>query len=127
MEEPSPIENEEEIDDEIRNMGSHEIQCEKEYWNDHRTDIGTLFFPDMIVMGQHSLTHFPSQLWCKVHESIRGLNDKQQSRDGAGECHSTRQCVISTIYHGEQVDHRNTGKCKSKHGGKGKCKYEDVV
>ena len=31
LEEPSPTENEEEIDDQIRSMDSHEIQCEREY------------------------------------------------------------------------------------------------
>ena len=30
LEEPSPIENEEEIDDQTRSMDSHEIQCKKE-------------------------------------------------------------------------------------------------
>ena len=39
----------------------------------------------------------------------------------------TRQCVISTINHVEQVDHRKTGKGKSKHTGKGKGKHVDVV
>ena len=37
------------------------------------------------------------------------------------------QCVISTIDHGEQIDHRNTGRGKSKHAGKGKGKHVDVV
>ena len=50
LEEPSPTENEEEIDDQTRSMDSHAIQCEKEYWSDLRTDTGTLFFPDKIVM-----------------------------------------------------------------------------
>ena len=35
--------------------------------------------------------------------------------------------MISTIDHGEQVDHGNTGKGKSKHTGKGKGKHVDVV
>ena len=39
----------------------------------------------------------------------------------------TPQCVISTIDHEEQVDHRDTGKGKSKHTGKGKGKYVGVV
>ena len=30
LEEPSPTENEEEIDDQIRSIDSHEIQCERE-------------------------------------------------------------------------------------------------
>ena len=37
------------------------------------------------------------------------------------------QCVISTIDRGEQIDHRNTGKGKSKTTGKGKGKRVDVV
>ena len=37
----------------------------------------------------------------------------------------TLQCVISTIDHEEQVDHRITGKSKSKHTGKGKG-FEDL-
>ena len=43
LEEPSPTENEEEIDNQTRSMDSHEIQCEKEYWSDLRADTGTLF------------------------------------------------------------------------------------
>ena len=31
FEEPSPTENEKEIDDQLRSMESHAIQCEKEY------------------------------------------------------------------------------------------------
>ena len=46
LEEPSPTENEEEIDDQIRSTDSHEIQCEKEYGIDPRADPVTLFFPD---------------------------------------------------------------------------------
>ena len=45
----------------------------------------------------------------------------QRIRDEAGECHRHTQCVISTI------DHRHTGKGKSKHTGKGKGKHVDVV
>ena len=67
--EPSPTENEDEIDDQIRSMDSHEIQCETENWSDLRTDTGTLFLPDEIVMEQHSLTHFSSQPWSKVTKS----------------------------------------------------------
>ena len=63
-------ENEEEIDDQTRSMDSHEIQCENEYGIHPRADTGTLLFPDKIVMERHSLTHFPSQPWCKVQESI---------------------------------------------------------
>ena len=44
-----------------------------------------------------------------------------------GNVTDTPQCVISTIDHGEQVDHRNTGKGNSKHTGKGKGKHVDVV
>ena len=61
LEEPSPTDNTEEIDDQTRSMDSHEIQCDKEHGIDLRADTGTLFFPDKIVMEQHSLTHFPSQ------------------------------------------------------------------
>ena len=86
LEEPSPTEKEEAIDDQIRSMDSHAIQCEKEYWSDLRADTGTLCFPDKIVMEQHSLT--PSQPWCKVP----GVNQRigrqtQRIRDEAGECH----------------------------------------
>ena len=42
LEEPSPTENEEEIDDQIRSMDSHEIQCEKEYEIDFRAGTGAL-------------------------------------------------------------------------------------
>ena len=45
LEEPSPTENEEEIDDQTRSMESHEIQCEKEYRSDLRADTGTLTVP----------------------------------------------------------------------------------
>ena len=65
LEEPSPAENEEEIDDQTRSMDSHEIQCEKGYWSDLRADTGTLFFPDKIATEPHRLTHFPSQSWSK--------------------------------------------------------------
>ena len=50
-------------------MDSHEIQCEKEYWSDHRAHTGTLFLPDKIVREQHSLAHFPSQSWSKETKS----------------------------------------------------------
>ena len=69
LEELSPTENEEEIDDQTSSMDSHEIQCEKEYWSDPRGDTGTLFFPDKIVMEQHSLKHSPSQSWSKETKS----------------------------------------------------------
>ena len=79
-------------------------------------------------MEQHSLTHFPSQPWCKVQESIKGLNDKHSDLEiEQGNVTDTLQCVISTIDHGEQVDHRNTSKGKSKHTGKRKTKHVDVV
>ena len=83
MEEPSPTEKEEEIDDQIRSIDSHEIQCEKEYEIDLGADTRTLFFPD--------------------------------------------RNAISTIDHGEQIDHKHTGKGKSKHTGKGKGNHVDVV
>ena len=109
-------------------MDSHEIQCEKEYWNDPRADPGTLFFPDKIVTEQHSLTHFPSQPWCNVQESIKGLKDKHSKLEiEQGNVTATPQCVISTIDHGEQVGHIITGKGKSKHTGIGKGKHVDVV
>ena len=64
----------------------------------------------------------------KVQESIKGLNDKHSKFEiEQGNVTGTAQCVISTIDHGEQIDHRNTGKGKSKHTGKGKCKHVDVV
>ena len=69
LEEPSPTENEEEIDDPRSSMDSHEMQCEKEYWSDLRADTGTLFLPGKIVMEQHNLTHFPSQPWSKETKS----------------------------------------------------------
>ena len=56
MEEPSPTENEKEIDDQTRSMDSHEIQCEREYGIDPRADAGTLFLPGNNVMEQISLT-----------------------------------------------------------------------
>ena len=109
-----------------RSMDSHEIQCEKEYLCDLRTDTGTLFFPDKIVMEQHSLT--PSQTWCKVQESIKGLHDKYSKFEiEQGNVTDTPQCVISAIDHGEQIDHRHTGKGKSIHTGKGKGNHVDVV
>ena len=69
LEEPSPTENEEEIDDQTRSMDSHEIPCEKEYWSDLRADTGTLFLPSKIVMEQHSSTPSPSQSWIKETKS----------------------------------------------------------
>ena len=100
-------------------MDSHEIQCEKECWSDLRADTGSLFLLDKIVMEQHSLTHHPSQPWCKVQESIKGMNDKIEQ----GNVTDRPQCLISTIDHGEQIDHRNGGRGKSKHTGKGKGKH----
>ena len=64
----------------------------------------------------------------KVHEFFKGLNDKHSKfKIEQGNVTDTPQCVISTIDHGEQIDHRNTGKGKSKHTGKGKGKHVDVV
>ena len=51
LEDSSPTENEEEIDDQTRSMDSHEIQCEEEYRSDLRADTGTLFLPDKIADG----------------------------------------------------------------------------
>ena len=69
LEEPSPTENEEEIDDQIRRMDSHEIQSEKEYGSDLRTDTGTLFLQDKITVEPHNLTHFLSEPWSKEIKS----------------------------------------------------------
>ena len=67
-------------------------------------------------MEQHSLT--PSQHWCKVQESNKGLRDK----------HSKFELKEGNVTDtGKQVDHRNTGKGKSKNTGKGKSKHVDVV
>ena len=70
VEEPSHTENEEEIDDQIRSVDSHETQCEKEYWSDLRADTGTLFLPGTIVMEQHSSTPPPSQSWSKETKEL---------------------------------------------------------
>ena len=70
VEEPSLTENEEEIDDQIRSMDSHETQCEKEYWSDLRADTGILFLPGTIVMEQHSSTPSPSQSWSKETKEL---------------------------------------------------------
>ena len=53
LEELSPTEKEEAIDDQIRSMDSPEILCEEECWSDLRADTGTLFLPAKIVMEQH--------------------------------------------------------------------------
>ena len=55
LEEPSPTENEGEIDDQMRSTVSHEIQCGKECWSDLLADTGTLFLPDKILMDRHLL------------------------------------------------------------------------
>ena len=56
------------------------------------------------------------------------MNDKHSKFEiEQGNVTDTPQCVISTIDHGEQIDHRNTGKGKSRHTGKGKGKHVDVV
>ena len=46
-------------------------------------DLGT---PDQIVMEQHSLTHFPSQPWCKMCVESRGRHSphREQSKIDAG-------------------------------------------
>ena len=55
----------------------------------------------------------------EVQESIKGLNDKHSKFEiEQGNVTDTPQCAISTIDHGEQIDHRNTGEGKSKHTGK---------
>ena len=71
LEELSPTENEEEIDDQTRSMDSHEIQSEKDYWSDLRADTGTVFLPDKIAVEPHSLTHFPSQPRSKENKRLR--------------------------------------------------------
>ena len=86
MKELSHTENEEEIDDQTRIMDSHEIQCEKGYWSDLRSDVGTLFFLGKIVMEQLNSTLSPSQSWSKetngsgfeepVGDSINDQNSK---------------------------------------------------
>ena len=55
----------------------------------------------------------------EVQESIKGLKDKHGKFEIEQEnVTDTLQCAISTIDHGEQIDHRSTGKGKSKHTGK---------
>ena len=55
----------------------------------------------------------------EVQESIKGLDDKHSKFEiEQGNVTDTPKCAISTIDHGEQIDHRNTGKGKSKHTGK---------
>ena len=87
LEEPSPTENEEEIDDQTRSMDTHEIQCEKEYWSDLRADTGTLFLPDKIAMESHSLTHFlRCQPWSKETKSSgfeESAGELTKNRDSA--------------------------------------------
>ena len=64
----------------------------------------------------------------KFQESIKGLNDKHSKFEmEQWNVTDTPQFVISTIDHGEQIDHRNTGKGKSIHTGEGKGKHVDVV
>ena len=115
----SPTENEEEIDDQIRNIDSHEIQCEKEYEVDLRVDTPTLFFPEKIRDGTTQLDTESTLVQDPVVN--QGLGDKHSEFEMKREMSDTSQCVISTI------DHRHTGKGKSKHTGKGKGKHVDVV
>ena len=92
LEEPSPTEKEEAIDDEIRSKDSHEMRCEKEYWSDLRADTGTLFILGKIVMEEHNSTLSPSQSWSKetkssgfeepVGDSINDQNSKPTVNPG---------------------------------------------
>ena len=102
LEEPSPTENEEEIDDQTRSMDSHEIQREMEYWNDLRADTDTLIFPEMIVMEQHNLTHFPSQPWCKDSKSQLAIRPMTKIQRRCQRCGS-RQSIL--------VDAQSRGRC----------------
>ena len=61
-----------------------------------------------------------------VNQRIERQNNAN-SRLSRGMSQSHPQCAISTVDNGEQVDHRNTGKGKSKHTGKGKGNHVDVV
>ena len=103
LEELSPTENEEEIDDQIRSMDSHEIQCETKYWSDLRTDTGTLFLLDEIVMEQDSLTHFSSQPWSKVtkssgfEESVGELTNDQDSAKMPANTISGRRSTVMQL------------------------------
>ena len=86
LEEPSPTEKEEAIDDKTRSIDSHEIQCEKECEIDLRADTGTMFLPGKIVMEQHNSTHSPSQSWSKetkssgFEEPVGGSINDQKSK-----------------------------------------------
>ena len=90
VEKLSPAEKEVAIDDQIRSMDSHGIQCGKEYWSDLRADTGTLFVPDKIVMEQHNSTPSPSQSCSKessgfeerVGDSINDQNSKPTVNPG---------------------------------------------
>ena len=69
LEEPSPTENKEEIDDQTRSKDSHEMQCEKEYWSDLHANTRFLFFPYKIAIEQTILTLSLSQSWNKETKS----------------------------------------------------------
>ena len=45
-------------------------------------DLGT---PDQIVMEQHNLTHFPSQLWCKMCVESRGHDSPHREKSKIGQ------------------------------------------
>ena len=68
LEEPSPTENDEEIDDQTSSMDSHETQCDKEYLSDLRADAGKE------ILGAGSRRMGTS---CKQHD--------QHELDGAGD------------------------------------------
>ena len=88
LEEPSPTENEEEIDDQTCSMDAHEIQCEREYWSDLRADTRTV----SVLSGQErdGTTQFDTE---STLVQGPGVNQRigrqtQRIRDEAGECHT---------------------------------------
>ena len=106
LEEPSPTE----IDDQTRSMDSHAIQCEQD--RDGTTQFDTL--------SESTLVQGPG-----VNQRIERQHSKFEIKQV--NVTDTSHFVISTIDHGAQVDHRKTGKGKSKHTGKGKGNHVDVV
>ena len=79
------MENEKEIDDQVRNMDSQEIQCEREHIFVQTLNI---FLSGKTVMEPHNLTHFPRQTWSKETKSSRfeesdgdSTNDQDSEKD----------------------------------------------
>ena len=70
LEERSHTEKEEAIDDQIRSMDSHEIQCEKEHWSDLRAATGTSFLLGKIVMEQQQFDTFSESI---LEQGDKGL------------------------------------------------------